>query len=876
LSPPHTGDLRSVRQIVKEALLTIDCHPVEQTNFEPDWRTVEGMLRAKIEGCQALIHIAGMRFGAEPDPASLPSNVPRRSYTQMEYEIGRRLQEERGEEGFRVYSFICPEDFPYDQGAARETEEKADLQRQHRCRLMDMPQLYERPKTPADFQTRIHALKEEVIALRREQVEVKNEIVAAHRFGVRAFAAVILSISLIGGGLWWVNHRQESLIVAQRMDAPALRARLTEASDRTLEADLASASKETRWAERQRLAEAAKADHQSRIARINDIAIRLAELSADSSSSPILIEMTRVLEAEGVDSALAYIETQRKNVIAEVLAIRNAERQRIRQKLEPLLQAAVIQGSKGLNNEARAAFRELTELQPDWPEALSAYAWFLYDRSIHEQSYGTLATAVAFAEECHELAQRLVALDANRLSSQFILSASLVMLGKLAVAQGDFATVVERATESQAICKRLASSDPTNASWQRVHSSSLNLLGDVARSTGDFPSAVKRYLESLFILEILAAKDPANAELQFARSVSLEKLGELAFVQKDWPNSERHHTKSLAIRKQLAASDPSNSVWQHALSVSLNKLGELAIAQGDPSRAERILAESHAVFEHLAASDPSNAGWQRDLSVSLNKLGELAIAQGDHSSAERTFAQSLAIRKNLAASDPSNSEWQRDLSVSLNKLGELAIAQGDLPSAARRYSESLAIVERLTSVSPTNTDWKRDLWLSQIRLGDLAVAQKDWPSAAQHFDEALGIAERLANSTSSHREWQSDLWISYMKVGHTARKMGDLKQALESLEEGLAVALPLAEQESNTLGSYNLACYFSLRFLAHFLKYEDPDSHQKKEREYLLAETLKSLKEVVDKDIATEADIRRDIDFEHLVNLPEFEKLFDK
>lgn len=51
-----SGDLRSIRQIVKEVLLTINCHPVEQTNFAPDWRTVEGMLRGKIEDCQALFH----------------------------------------------------------------------------------------------------------------------------------------------------------------------------------------------------------------------------------------------------------------------------------------------------------------------------------------------------------------------------------------------------------------------------------------------------------------------------------------------------------------------------------------------------------------------------------------------------------------------------------------------------------------------------------------------------------------------------------------------------------------------------------------------------------------------------------------------------
>ena len=74
-----SGDLRSARHIAKEALLTINCHPVEQTNFEPDRRTITDMLRGKIGDCQALIHLVGFHYGAEPDPAG----TPRRSYTQM-------------------------------------------------------------------------------------------------------------------------------------------------------------------------------------------------------------------------------------------------------------------------------------------------------------------------------------------------------------------------------------------------------------------------------------------------------------------------------------------------------------------------------------------------------------------------------------------------------------------------------------------------------------------------------------------------------------------------------------------------------------------------------------------------------------------------
>lgn len=116
-----SGDLSSARQIAKEALLTINCHPAEQTNFEPDWRSVSDMLRGKIGDCQALIHLVGFRYGAEPDPATLPGGTPRRSYTQMEYHLAREL-------GLRVYTFLLPETYPFDGPANSDTPEQTKLQ----------------------------------------------------------------------------------------------------------------------------------------------------------------------------------------------------------------------------------------------------------------------------------------------------------------------------------------------------------------------------------------------------------------------------------------------------------------------------------------------------------------------------------------------------------------------------------------------------------------------------------------------------------------------------------------------------------------------------------------------------------------------------
>jgi hypothetical protein len=74
-------DLGPVRELVEEALLTMDCMPIEEANFPPDYRSVREMIEEKIAGCEAVIQIVGIRYGTEPDPSTLPEAAARRSYT---------------------------------------------------------------------------------------------------------------------------------------------------------------------------------------------------------------------------------------------------------------------------------------------------------------------------------------------------------------------------------------------------------------------------------------------------------------------------------------------------------------------------------------------------------------------------------------------------------------------------------------------------------------------------------------------------------------------------------------------------------------------------------------------------------------------------
>ena len=100
-----TRELGSVRKLVKKALEDNDYHAVEQDNFPPDYRDLIAKLRERINSCDAVVHVAGHCYGAEP--AERPADAPRRSYTQLEYDIAVEL-------GKPVYVFLTGDRFPTD------------------------------------------------------------------------------------------------------------------------------------------------------------------------------------------------------------------------------------------------------------------------------------------------------------------------------------------------------------------------------------------------------------------------------------------------------------------------------------------------------------------------------------------------------------------------------------------------------------------------------------------------------------------------------------------------------------------------------------------------------------------------------------------
>jgi len=123
-----TRDLKSYRTVVAEWARANGYEPIVQDEFpvQSDFGTIVQMLREKLDPCDAVIHLAGLFYGFEP--TNRPDGESRRSYTQLEYELGKEHKRQ-------VFRFIARTDYEPD-NTFTQTDEQTVLQEQHRHRLM--------------------------------------------------------------------------------------------------------------------------------------------------------------------------------------------------------------------------------------------------------------------------------------------------------------------------------------------------------------------------------------------------------------------------------------------------------------------------------------------------------------------------------------------------------------------------------------------------------------------------------------------------------------------------------------------------------------------------------------------------------------------
>ncbi len=204
-----TRELGSIRSRVRDVVLDLDCLPVVQDHFPPDYRDVAEMLRERIAGCDAVIHIAGTCYGHEP--SQRPTDAPRRSYTQLEHDIAVEL-------GKPVYLFLTGKGFPLDRHEPEVFEFQA-LQQAHRERLTSTDKIYNPVASAEQLYEEIRSLRLKIERLEDELQQIDEEVaIVGRRLGVRLVLSVALGVASLGaiGYVAWRQSIQQG--DAQKLD----------------------------------------------------------------------------------------------------------------------------------------------------------------------------------------------------------------------------------------------------------------------------------------------------------------------------------------------------------------------------------------------------------------------------------------------------------------------------------------------------------------------------------------------------------------------------------------------------------------------------------------------------------------------------------
>jgi tetratricopeptide (TPR) repeat protein len=366
-----SGDLRPVRDLVKQGLLTMGCMPVEQDNFPPDYRGVKEMLEDKIAQCEAVVHIVGMRYGAEPDPTTLPEVEHRRSYTQMEADIARRLKK-------KLYTFICPEDFPFEESIEPEPEEKQSLQAEYRCEVMRREELYTPVESPEDVARKIRELQVELDELRRT---IRRD----RRNHAMLILGLVVVLAALGTGIWWIavhGPQQTADLVSVQYDWEKVRAQLTKDIKETAAKRIVEL--EQKRADWRKVVEVEKWRDQQ-LGDLDRFLDGIAEAFQEREASKAFQKAQELLQTKGAVEALAYLEAkseQRWKRIKDLTTSEESLGEEKRKLLrEALLEASILE-TQFQFEEAEAVYRKVISSTRGWAKPRNDFAWFLIQRGI--------------------------------------------------------------------------------------------------------------------------------------------------------------------------------------------------------------------------------------------------------------------------------------------------------------------------------------------------------------------------------------------------------------------------------------------------------------------------------------------------------------
>ena len=798
-------ELRTARQLVANTLHALGYEPVWQDIFETSSEDIRPMLRRQIDSCSAVLQIVGHAYGAEPPTPD--AMFGRCSYTQYEALYARSRKRP-------VYYLIAENDLPRDAaaetidtpvertptsvppassvppgpgGPGHETEseaaqadatERQRLQSVYRQGVLTAEQVWYPIHTPQETELSVRRLRDDLSKLRR---------------GFRSWmVGITAALVLIAGGIAWINLGQQKqskvltdtqqTLLTTVADAHQSTSAQIQATGQQTTSEINAAVQElkdpTALAEsiRQEIRQSAEAkikalpDEKGRgkqiaeiekerdlaLGRVDDL-IKLIQEGLKEGASPVFQRASEIMQNEGTDEALAYLESSRPSTLETVrrqneqikssAARLEAEKEERNKTLQALMLEAELLETKLQWKPALQLREQVAELAPDWFEARITLGMLHYKLARFQAAEPLLREAVKLAGNSKEETWALCDLAELLKTTNRLVEAEPLMRRALALNEQSFgakhpdvAINLNNLALLLQATNRLAEAEPL---MRRALAINEQFHGprhpDVARSLGNLAQvlqATKRLAEAEPLMRRALALDEQSYEAEHPNvALHLNNLAQLLQNTNRMAEAEPLMRRALAIDKQSYEPEHPN------VAVDLNNLAGLLHNTKRLAEAEPLMRRALAIDEQ--SYGPENPDVARD----LNNLTQLLQATNRLAEAEPLMRRCVTILhqfgRKTGHEHPSLQTFQANYRGMLQamKLSEDEIAQQmtDATSLVGPLPSILPEVERLLGPAQPVSDVLAALDRQYQTDGKPAIyflPPKE--PIAPHLDELLG------------------------------------------------------------------------------------------------------------------------------------------
>jgi tetratricopeptide (TPR) repeat protein len=816
-----SSDLRTLRQQVTVWLLDMGWHPVVQDHFEThDDKTVIQMLREEIKGSDAVLHIIGQHYGAEPQ--SPPKGGSRKSYTQLEADLALKLRK-------RLFIVLLDEDFPCDPHEP-EPQDRQILQQAYRLQIATGERLYIPSSTPADLEPKIRKLRVEIDKLNRSRRHFalllalplvaalalavhfwhsRNQDNAARSDEQKKLETLVMDSAGSGAASVQALAELRKLLRADNPDIDTIPAEKLPGLVKKILDDLQKPS--ARPADfsgtvKQVLTEAqADADHLRFSDGAEKLDKELARFDAEDAErtrghAALLAERGRFFRLQ-----LQYREAAK--YYQQAANIAGIDPKVAQGYLIDAADSLYAQGDEFGDNQAildaiqayssAAPQRERDPLE--WAKIQHKLANALERLGERESETTHLEKAVAAYSEVIEVRNREHD-QSGWAAAKNDLAYALLELGERENGSARFEAARDACMDALKVLTQPQDA-PLRAAVQNNLGNALFRLGETESTTLQLEGAVQAYTEALKV------RTPKDAPFEWAatnsnRALALEALGQRETGTAKLEQAVAAHKEVLTVRTR----ERLPLEWaktQDNLGLALESLGE---RESGTAHLEEAVGAFNAALEVQTRKDMPYvwAETQNSLGFALEALGKRETGTARLEAAVTAITEALTVNTR----EHSPTDW----AMTQDNLGNALVTLGQRETApeagtARLKAAVAAFNEALKEYTPdsSSVDWastQNDLGNALKALGERETGTADLEAAVAAFSEALKVRTR----DQVPLDWAASIGDQGIAQMLLAKRKGDAGMAKAAIEK-IEVAYTTTQSGGDSAG----AAYYSAR-----------------------------------------------------------------